>query len=458
MSLDFKMCGYLAVALLLSACSPDQKPQGPTAFVQGRITVADSIDSSADYSGIEVSIVKKDSAQAAADTLFYQATDSSGTFSGMASFPENNFYTMFINRNQRRLGQYPVILADGDSVRIEGELPNLQQSLEIHSTEHDALSKFRRLNNGYQRVARYIQAGALKGDSLVDEITKWGGLYWDLYEEQKGTIAGRMSAVESIRMFGSVDGEKMIQKLRELRDDERLVSLAAQYGKEYLARNKGLDYSLNYLDTLQTITRDTQASMNIQQERIKLLYDSARIDQAKTRLNGFKEKYGMRRSARDWIESIEYDLHYLSPGDTIPTFAFKYNGQTISRDSLKGTPYILEITLLSNRLYQRQYDRTFVIHNIYKNFGLQVITIPLDQSQVTIDAFFEERTRAWPVASADAFDRQELVEKFNVRMVPTRFLVNEQGEIVRKYIGQEYQDIIQGIQMLIRTEQEEPAL
>ncbi|MDZ7694450.1 MAG: thioredoxin-like domain-containing protein [Balneolaceae bacterium] len=223
----------------------------------------------------------------------------------------------------------------------------------------------------------------------------------------------------------------------------------------YLAQNKGLDYSLKYLDTLQNTTNDSLVNMNIQQERIKLLYDSARIDQAKAELTDFKQEFGTRSSAANWVASIEYDLNYLSPGDSIPSFSFENTGRNISRDSLLGTPYILEITLLSNRLYQDQYDRTFVIHNIYKNFGLEVVTIPLDQSQVTVNAFFEEREKAWPVASADDFNRKNLIETFNIRLVPTRFLVDRNGEIVRKYIGQEYQDIIQGIQTIIKTK--EPA-
>lgn len=426
-----------------------------SAWVQGVITVADSIDASRDFSDIEVSIINKDSAQAEADTLFYQVTDSTGHFAGRATFPEKQFYTLRVDRNQRTLGQAGIILAAGDSVTISAELPGFQQTLSIESREHEALQQYRRLNRTYQRVVQYIQRGVITGDSVRIELNKWADLYWDMYNDQEGTLAGRMAAIDAIDIYGTLDGQRMMQKLREVRDDDQLAGVAARFGKEYLAENRGLDYSLQYLDTLQSITSDSVINMNIQQERIKLLYDSARIDQAKTRLSAFKEQFGDDKSAREWVESIEYDLNYLSPGDTIPSFAFEHNGKLVSRDSLLGTPYILEITLLSNRLYQNQYDRTFVIHNIYKNFGLEVVTIPLDQSQITIDAFFEEREKVWPVAPADAFDRASLVEKFNIRLVPTRFLVDRNGKIVRKYIGEEYQDIIQGIQTIIKTE--EPA-
>lgn len=455
MSVELKRRCFLlaAIVLIFAACSTPQ--QRPSAVVEGQITVADSLDNSANYSGIEVSIIQKDSSEAMADTLFYQVTDTSGYFKGVATFPEDRFYTLRVDRNQRHLGQQSIILADGDSVYIEAELPGFSQTLSIKSNEHEALEQYRRVTRNYQRVARYIQAGALKGDSARMELRKWGDLYWELYNDKEGTIASRMAAVDAIRIYNNIDPDEMMKKLRQVQDRDELASLAARFGKEYLAENHGLNYSLQYLDTLQAITSDSIMSRSIQQERIKLLYDSARIEQAKSQLADFKQQYGKEKSVADWVEGIEYDLNYLSPGDSIPSFSFKDNGRTISRDSLLGSPYILEVTLLTNRLYQNQYDRTFVIHNIYKNFGLKVITIPLDQSQVTINAFFDERTKAWPVAPADAFDRQKLIKKFNIRLVPTRFLVDRNGKIVRKYIGEEYQDVIKGIQTIIKTE--EPA-
>lgn len=452
--LHLKWLLLLAAVLLVGACSsPESGPS--SAHVEGRITVADSIDASGDYSGIEVSIIRKDSAQAPADTLFYQITDSSGYFDGSAQFPSDRFYTLRIDRNQRRLGQNSIILADNDTVQISAELPGLQQTLAIKSNEHEALNQYQRVNNNYQRVMQFIRSGAIQGDSARTELRKWANLHWEVYTGQEGTIASRMAAVDAIEIYSSVNDSTVMQKLRQIQDNDDLAGVAAQYGKNYLAQNRGLNSSLQYLDTLQSITQDSLANMNIQQERIKLLYDSARIDAAKSQLEDFKKQFGTMQSAKSWVETIEYDLTYLSPGDSIPSFSFRNNGRMISRDSLLGTPYILEITMLSNRLYQNQYDRTFVIHNIYKNFGLEVVTIPLDQSQITINAFFDEREKAWPVAPADAFNRQSVIKKFNIRLVPTRFLVDRQGNIVRKYIGQEYQDVIKGIQTIIKTE--EPA-
>jgi glutathione peroxidase-family protein len=319
------------------------------------------------------------------------------------------------------------------------------------------MDTFQRLGKNFRRVMQLSRSGQLKGDTLRDELQKWTNLYWDVYEDEKGTFASNFAAREAIKILESFDKPQMMNRIRAVDGHDDLSDLGATFGKRYIANNKGLDSALVYLDSLAKSTESANSSKRIAREEIKLLYDSARVDKAQQKLTAFKDAYP-EDSTSNWVESMSYDLNYLSPGDTIPQFQFSHNGKVISRDTLSGTPYILEITQLSNRLYQEQFDRTVVIHSIYKNYGLQVVTLPLDESQVTVDAFFEERVKPWPVADAQAFDRDQLLEKFNIRMIPTRFLVDENGKIIRKYVGNEFDDVIRGIQKIINKENnEEPA-
>ncbi len=451
MKLNLLWAGLCICFLVLGCSPPDQTKE---ATISGTFTVADSIDSSKDYSGIGLTIINRDSAGADADTLFHAVTDSAGNFSGTAVFMERDRYPILITRNQRTLGRFGLILAENDSVHITGELPGLSQTVSIESREHNALKVYERIDKSYNRVAQYARAGLLKGDSLRDELDKWSGMYWDVYQENKNTLAGKMSAAQSIRLLTGWKEDEMMNKIRSVQDDDELVELATSYGKNYIAAQQGLDDAVAYLDTLLNITENRDKKIQISMEQINLLYDSARAGQAQKKLADFQTTFSENKEAEEWAESISYDINYLSPGDTIPEFEFTDNGRTVSRDSLLGTPYILEISALSNSLYQEQFDRTVVIQSIYKNFGLEVLTLPLDENQVTIDAFFEERVKAWPVSPANSFDRQELLERFNVKVVPTRFLVNREGKIVRKYVGREYQDVIKGIQTLINQENE----
>src|SRR5690625_5661993 len=75
---------------------------------------------------------------------------------------------------------------------------------------------------------------------------------------------------------------------------------------------------------------------------------------------------------------------------------------------MNGTPYMVEITRFDNALYQQQYDRTIAIYQIYRNYGLEIITIPVSTSRITMDAFFEERSQFWKVVERSEEHTSEL--------------------------------------------------
>lgn len=419
------------------------------AYISGMLTYPDSVSVS-DSTRYSVSILRPDSARV--DTLFHSYLDRQGRFEGAVSFKKKGQYPLIIHKNNQDVGRAGVILADQDTLKIKGDLARLESSFTVTSREHEAMESYRRLNKNFQRVMQVVRAGQIRGDSLRQEMDKWSNLYWQVYQEESGTLASELAASESIRLLEGWNNQKMMQRIRQVQENDALAGLAAVYGKNYLAKSQGLEATLSYLDTLSRQTQQKEMNMRIKMERIKLLYDSARTKDARAAVNEFQERYSENSSAKNWAKTISYDINFLSPGDSIPDFSFSQNGKTISRDSLQGTPYILEVTKLANKLYQDQFDRTVIIHGLYKNYGLDVVTLPLDESQVTVDAFFDERVKPWPVADAATFDRQDLLNKFNIQLVPTRFLVNKEGKIIRKYVGREYDEVIKGIQTIIKQD------
>ncbi|MGM0546130.1 MAG: TlpA family protein disulfide reductase [Bacteroidota bacterium] len=447
---------FLAFLITIVGWGCSAESDHKQAHISGSFTVADSSDENTDYSDIGFTIIQEDTAGEITDTLFHAVTDSNGSFSGTATFQEKQQYPMTISRNDNDIGRGGIILAEGDSVFITGQLPDVANTLNISSREHEAMEKFQQLGTNFRQVMEFARAGQITGDSLRNELQKWSNLYWDVYEEEEGTFASYLSARESIKILEDLDQPEMMNRIRVVDNHDDLSDLGATRGKRYLAQNEGLTSALTYLDSLANVTESEAPSKRIAMEKVKLLYDSARVDAAQRELDQFKKQFSEDTSSNEWVESMSYDLNYLSPGETIPDFQFAHNGSSISRDSMIGQPYILEITRLSNNLYQDQFDRTVVIHSIYKNYGLQVVTIPLDENQVTVDAFFEERVKPWPVADAETFDRDTLLEQFNIRLIPTRFLIDKDGKIVRKYVGNEYDDVIQGIQQILNNKEEEP--
>jgi len=443
--------------LVLSNCSRETGDELHT-VVKGNITVADSIDASGDFSGIELLIFKKDSANANADTLFYEQTDSTGYFEGAALFNTERFYPLLITRNGNNIGRGQIILSHLDTVSISAQLPQVNRTLSFSSYQHKALNVYRRVDQQFNRVAQFAQQGAIAQDSLPAELNKWGSLYWEVYERFPKTIAGRLAAAKSLDITWKLDYDNALDRIQRLTKNEKALSIAANYGKQLIADSSGLTRSIQFLDSLKGLTNVKENLRQLDRTKIQLLYDSAKVDETEALLSDFKQTYTLDRNTKNWTDYIGYDLENLAPGDTLPGFSITtVEGKKITRDSLRGTPFILEITSLTNELYKQQYDRSLVLNQIYQTKNLQFVTLPLDPSQVTIEAFFEARGGVpWHVANAESVDPAEILEKYNINRTPARFIVDSQGRIVKKLIGTEYQDGIQYIKKTITTRQENP--
>jgi peroxiredoxin len=433
----------IAAGLFAVGCSNDPEPL--QTVVSGSFTVADSLDEKGDYSGIGLTIVSPDSSGALSDTLFNEETDQSGAFEGSVLFPENRYYTLFISRNDVDLGSIGVILADQDSLFINGKLPNLNESLTLSSREHDAMKTLVRVDKNFERVSAYARSGALADSQILDEVKKWSDLYWEVYNNHENTIASYLAAEKSADLLNQWNQEEMLNRIDQTLPEPYMISVALNLAKPYIAKTKGFYAASRYLDSLAEISNDEMISEIVKRDKIQMYFDSSRVDEAKVLLTDYEDEYSSS-SSKKWVRRIRYDLNYLAPGVTAPDFSFiTLDGDTISNQSLKGDVYILEISPLANAEYQNDYDRTMVIHEIYKNYGLKIFTIPLDQSELTVEGFFEERRKAWSVAKLGSFDTQDVLQKFNVDQVPTRLLIDKNGVLIRKYERNEFEEVIQGL-------------
>jgi len=445
---------FLLMALLLIGCSSENDFHQTQ--LKGEITVADSIDDSGNYHGIELLVFKRDSANADADTLFWAETDTSGHFSGTAVFDSDGFYPIQVTRNNRVLGRNQLILADKDTLQLTAQLPAFSRTLQLESYQHEALSTFKRLNRQFRNIGAYVRAGEVSSDSIPSLMKKWSGIYWEVYGKYEDTFAGRMSAVKSLDISRGMDYNESRRKITRLAADEKARGIAIEYGKELISREKGLEAAIQFLDSLSQVSTDEPQKRQISRAKVNLLYDSSRVEAARNELENFKQNFANTKEVKNWAEHIMYDLEHLAPGDSLPGFSLKTNeGAVLDRNSMEGNPYILEISPLANNLYKEQYSRSQVIYNLFQTRGLRLLTVPLDSSQITVDTFFEARGgKQWKVASVASVNKQQIIETFNIKNTPTRFMVDSEGKIVKKLVGNEYEDIIPYIQQTLTPKEE----
>lgn len=435
---------FTAVLIAFTGCSNKNKKDA-TAWLNATITVADSIDATGDYSGIQL-LITTDETGSEKDTLFISKTDTTGQVSGKIRVPDQGLYPVTISRSGKTLFNTQTILAANDTVNIEGELPGLESTFEVKSKEEDAFKVYRRVESGFNRVLAFMQAGALSDSTLPDEVNKWSELYWEVYNKYPGTIGSLLGARESIRILEGFDDDLMKQRLNESLQSERMIEFAADFGSKLAAKERGLNASIKYLDSLKTLTKKDNLLLGLDIAIINTYYDSSEVEKAQEKLNDFKKKYKKDDKALEWAETIEYDFKNLSLGKELPDFNFvTFDGDTVNNDNIKGTAYILEITSVANALYKDQIDRTYIIQQLYTERGLNIYTIPLEKNEITVQALFDEYENPWPVAKPGSFSVSETLEKFNVNKVPTRFLVDADGKIVRKYELDEFSEVIGAI-------------
>lgn len=430
-----------------TACSAEQEKEIQPTLFSAELSVADSIDQSGDYSGFQILIFSRTSAAAAADTLFYGVTDDNGFVEGVINLETEGAFPTQITRNGVNLGALRLLLAYGDTVHFSGEFPAFQETYNVDSRESRAMKLFDRVDAGYKRTNQFLMSGQVADSLIPFELQKWTDLYWEVFQEQKGTFASKFALESVINLLSQFDAPQMFSKLNQSFDEDLAYGLAITRGKEYVARRYGLDRSIAYMDSVKSLTDQNDIRRAIDQSIIKINYDSLRVEEARKLLSTYDSKYNQGDSEPSfWYKNMRFDLTYLAPGMDIPEFSFVTSeGDTISNTNMRGTPYVLEFTLMANQLYQSQYEEATVIYQIYNANGLEYFTIPFDQSSNTIIAFFQERDRYWQLADPPSFDKKEFVEDFNVQFFPTRILVNKEGKIVRKYVGQEFEGIIPAI-------------
>lgn len=439
--------GGLITALILFvgiACS--RTPEKLETRFAANISVADSIDQTGDYSGFSFLVYNRLSVNDPIDTLFYGVTDTTGFVEGTIPFESPGAYPLQISRNGVNLSSMRLLLADDDTIRFSGEFPDLSTTLEIDSRENRAMEVYERVDNSFNRVNLFIQTGQISGEEIPAELQKWVDLYWEVYEDKKGTFASKFALESAITLLEKFDQKQMFEKLNQAFDEEYAYALAVTYGKEYVASSKGFSAAVAYLDSVKNLADGDNIHQTFDRAKVKLHLDSAYVEQARDLLSRYERTYEDEEEYSFWYKNIRFELYELPPGNPIPDFVFVTAvGDTISRTSMLGQAYVLEFTEMASRLYQQQYDESTVVYQLYGPQGLNYFTIPFDESVNTIIAFFEERERFWPIADPPTFDKQQIMDDFNIQYFPTRILVDAQGNLVRKYIGEEFDGMIPGI-------------
>lgn len=426
-----------------------------SANISGTITVDRALDSTGDYSGIGVAIVHFDPNDNRLDTLFYAVTDLQGRFSGIARFQTKDEYVISVTRNQRLISTSTLVLANGEDVRISSQIPNFTDHFRAESPENTAVSDFRRVERNYSRIVDYINAGftSVSQDTIPILMRTWSDLFWSLNDLHPGTLAAESGTLRAVEILQGWDDDRTIYLAKQsLLSQNRFIADRALIAAEAITRTRGLEYGLAFIDSVRTVDIPEDDHIILEIRKIELLSDFNERERALRYLNDFRSKYGEDFTLLQWANMFAYDLENLAKGMPMPEFQLNLRDErTVTNSDFEGKYLIVEIVNLASRRYMTDHTIMRLLYEDVRD-KVQFLTIPTNESPVTISAFYDERQTPWPVSKARQVYAANLIELLNVVVQPTRLLIDPNGNIVRKYSGTEFSIIENELRTLLNQD------
>jgi hypothetical protein len=445
------LAAIFAGLFLVSACAGTTDTYEST-LVKGAITASSEDGDEGIISLEDIQFLIVITREGVNDTLMNASTDSDGFFSAVARVPERSNYPLVISRNERVLHVTSLMLAAGDTVTISGQVPGIDRNIRFESVENTAMATYERLQRNYGRVATLAYGGVLAQDTIPVLMNQWSDLFWSMREQYAGTFAAELSSIDAIDVLEGWNNDKVLQRLEELGDDEIFFEVKLVYGGHLLARRDGLDAGLDYLRRLERAANDQQQRNAIQMRRIQLLIDLEETDRARQEVRSIAANSRAEEDMRVWAAEVDYILSNLIEGQQIPEFSVQFDSGNVTFPAGDDAPYFLvEVVLLADPEYQAVYPELLRLQQSLPQNSIGFYTIPVDPRQLTIDAFFEERTKGWPFAVAGAVRDSGILDVLRIEEAPTRYLVSSQGIIINRYVGHGISQLQTDILTIIET-------
>jgi len=432
------VASLLGALLLVAACgsSPAEEQPAIESVLEGTITVSNEVDPSGNYSGFNVLVIQPVGQQV--DTLGIAQTDSSGAFTMTVRASERAIYPYVVQRRGNTVHRGEVVVADGDTASLQMELP-LRGMARIRSPENDALMAYRNTMTLHrQAMVRGLQE-ELDEMRMGQNIRQTSSILWNLRESFPGSYVADLAAVESIAMIQGWNDSLTVARSLELAPTNPRYAEAMRIARRAQAEQQGQASALDLLEQAIGQAEEANASSEtratLMAEVVRAHLDSLERDAALDAARSLRNTYPDSDWA-EWATRAEYEAENLLPGNTAPNVELTtLDGTSLTLESLRGRPVLLEFYRPEGRLYREQIPTRNAIYEGTAEEDLQVISISLQPDSTLNEAFREGRTLPGQHVIAPEGTDSPLLETYNIASLPTRVLIDAEGRIVDKYLG-----------------------
>lgn len=433
------------VFLVGIACQSDETTV--SSYLEGTVTVNPSVDTSKNYSGFRVLVAHAEGRTI--DTLGHAETNREGKFNLSVTAPESGVYPLILwgRQGQQRLGQVSYVVAPGDSGRLEAELP-LERPLRVQSPENNAFMAYRNTMAMHRNtLVQRLQQEAHSSNALAQSIRQTSSILWSLQDTYPGTYASHLSAVESLSLLEGWDDSLVVARAQQIEPANPQYVEAAQIARRASARLQGQQATLDLIDHFEARASTPQQRAGVQAIRVRAFVDSVQSEAALSAAQQLKSSYPNTRWA-EWADQAIYEARNLLPGMKAPELEL----QTLGGDSLRlsdlwGRPVVLEYYQPDSDQFTRQLASRNALHEATRPDSVAFLSISIEPDTVLTRAFLNNHAFPGRHIIASEGIEDSAVRRYNVADVPTRFLINADGEIVARYDGSAFlafqEDLVQ---------------
>ncbi|RMH65356.1 MAG: TlpA family protein disulfide reductase [Bacteroidetes bacterium] len=426
----------LTAGALVACGAAESAPPPVRSYLEGQITVRAEVDSIPDYRGFEVLVASSTSPSADLDTLGYAVTDSTGFFRMDITAPHRGIYAVVIARRGQILKVDEMVVADGDSAQMRLVLPAGQRPIAVRSRENAAWLAFRNTQAQHnQELMKIVQEGAFQEAELRRSIQQTATILWNLQEQYPNTLGGAMAAAQSIITLDDWNDSLLVARMRQIQpDNPRLVDVV-RIGRGAVARLAGQDSAIAFVRAYQRQVTEPADWAALQSEIVIAYMDSLQNDRA---LAAVRE---LKSTTTDsvwtaWARQAEYELQHLMPGMPAPGFtATTYDGEAVSLEDLRGRLVLLEFYRPELPAFQQELPIRNTLYEVAAPGTFDIVSISLQPDTLLNEAFFEGRAFPGIHIIGPGGPSYDVAERYAVTALPTRILIDPEGRILSKYVG-----------------------
>lgn len=439
-----------SLSLSCMACGNDagagQRQATVTSTLEGHITLDTAVDSSANFSGFEVTV--GENIDGNMDTLAFAVTDSDGQFAMRVQAPRPNIYSLVISREGSILLYDEIAIADGDSASFKLKFPFGNRPVMIRSKENAALLGFKNtmaLHTG--EINRMQREGVNDMAAYQNRINQTTEILWSLRESSPNTLAASLAAAQSILMLERANDSLLVARAMELEannpDYGRIIGAA----RRATVRLKGLEAAPALVETMRDKISEPDILAAAQSELVLAYRDNDEINKALDAARELKMNFATDSAWIRWADRAIYDLETLMPGMEAPAFSLvDTEGKTVTLDAFSGQYLVIEFYAPGPEFEQQLTGRNAFYRADKDGASFEILSISLQPDELMNEAFFDGRDIPGRHVFLAEGPEAEIIKTYNVYLLPTRFVIGPDGKIIGKYVlensGNAFQDAL----------------